>query len=550
MDGLSVLDAAHLNRQYLLLRMVVDRLPAGARVGGAVKYGLDLLAEVQRRSRPALDAVLTYPYVGAGLVRCLRELRSDGDVRSVGRYLAAVAAAAAFNGDVDFDIGIASSAALHIPAFGTAWIGGCLSDIRLRQRNGRRAIGMVTLPEQPGEEVAGWSAVRRLDSADMTAGATGAAVVFDDLDPDRGAGGLFPAGRVPPIEYALWSDMFVQANARLAFAHPGWVKQMRHVLRVMTPLARQRPGQGRSASTWQAYGAVGLTLPHDHLAMAATLIHEVQHSKLNMLMTMLDLHDRTDVVQYYSPWRADPRPLRGLLHGCYAFLGVAAFWSAERAVSADSRADYEFARVALQVRQAIDTLGTVRALTQDGQDFVECMAERLAALETAPVPGSIEHLAALAVDDHRLSWRLRSVVPDFREVAAVAAAWQAGRRLSSLPMAAELAGTAETYVPNDRIRLWSRLANKPMPNGDDADLLLARQASEVAAQRYLDALRRDPESPAAWTGLALAAARMNGPDEQLWRDRPELVRAVYRALCDLGGEPPDPLALARWLTAQ
>jgi HEXXH motif-containing protein len=539
-DGLNVLDAAHRNRQYLLLRMVVDRMPAGARARGLVKDALDLLAFVQREHHAAFDAVLTYPHVGAGLVRCMRELSSEADVPSACRYLATVAAAAALRAGVDFDLGVAATASLHIPATGTAQIGTNLPEVRLRQRHGHRSVGPVAAASAPDGYSGEWSPVRRLD----TAAFGGHDVVLDDLDPDRGAGGLFPAGRLHPAEYTVWNDLFARAAAQLAVHHPVWAGQVGRVVRVVTPLARQRPNQGRSATTWQAYGAVALTRPDDEFAMAAALVHELQHSKLNMLMTLIDLYDRTDPSLHYSPWRADPRPLRGLLHGCYAFLGVAMWWSAARA-AAGSRADYEAARSALQVHQALETLATARGLTPAGREFVAGMAESLATL--AAGPHSVRHLAELAVDDHRVSWRLRSVVPDAEAVADIAAAWRAGRPVSSLPVTAMLAGTAETFVPNDRIRLWGRLARRPIPEGDDADILLARQAHEPAAKRYLEALRHDPDSTQTWAGLAIAAARIDGPDRQLWRCRPELIRAVHRALRDSGGESPDPLTLAGWL---
>jgi HEXXH motif-containing protein len=542
-EGLAVLDAAHRSRQLLLLRMVVDRLPRGARAGGLVSDALELLAEVKRRRGTAFAEVLTYPHVGAGLVRCMRELTAGDDPRSVGRYLATIAAAAAFCGGIDFDLGTPPTSALHIPSVGTARVGAGLPEIRLRQRSGHRTVGPVALPRGPDEASADWSPLRRLDGLDA---------VLDDLDPDRGAGGLFPAGRLPPAEFAAWREMFADAWTRLVTVHPGWAQQVGFVTRILTPLARQRPNQGRSASTWQAYGAIALTLPSDAQALAATMIHEVQHSKLNALMTIIDLYDRADASSHYSPWRADSRPVRGLLHGCYAFLGVNAFWSAERAFATGPRADYEFVRSELQVRQALDTLAGARGLTPDGREFVECMAEGLAktaGAPSAPVPAPVRHLAELAVDEHRLTWRLHSMVPEPKGVSDIAAAWRSGRPARSLPMDSEPRSAVETFVPNDRIRRWNQLARQPIPESDDADLLLARRATEAAARRYSDAVRRYPDSTAAWTGLALAAARISGPDRWLWRTRPELVRAVHRALRDDGGEPPDPLVLARWLAA-
>lgn len=544
--GLAVLDAIHLNRQYLLVRMVVDRLPPGARSGGMVRDSLALLTHVQREDRVAFDAILTYPHVGSGLVRCLRELVTNGDVRFVGRRLATIAGAAAFRAGVDFDLGVSANAAsVHLPATGTAYIGESVPEIRLRQRRGHRTIGPMALPPQDIDESMEWSRVRRLDCSAIVHADTD--IRLDDVDPDRGAGGLFPAGRLSPAEFAVWKEMFALACQRLAAVHPDWAGQIGRVIRAITPLVRQRPNQGRSATTWQAYGAVALTLPTDELALAAVLVHELQHSKMNALITAVDLFDPADTSRHYSPWRADPRPLRGLLHGCYAFLGVAAFWSAECAAGAGSRADYEFARSALQVRQALDALANVTALTQLGREFVRCLAEWLDRLPAKDLPDPIRHLAELAVDDHRVLWRLRTVVPDSVTISAIAAAWREGRPISSLPVGAELERSVETFVHNDRHQLWSRLAGQPVPDSNDPDILLARQAPGSAAKLYLDAVREEPASMAAWSGLAMAAARGNGADRLLWTYRPELIRAVYEALRNQNGEPPDPLALAEWL---
>jgi hypothetical protein len=179
------------------------------------------------------------------------------------------------------------------------------------------------------------------------------------------------------------------------------------------------------------------------------------------------------------------------------------------------------------------------------------MAERLATVSTAPVPEPVRHLAELAVEDHRLSWRLHSVVPDSAEVSVIAAAWRAGLPAPVLlPGDGRLNGSIETFVSSHRIRLWSRLASRPIPDCDsDPDMLLARQVPEKAVQRYMEAIRHDHTDSAAWAGLAMAAARTNGLDRQLWQRRPELVRAIYHELHNRGGEPLDPIVLAEWLAA-
>ncbi|MDV6287982.1 HEXXH motif-containing putative peptide modification protein [Streptomyces sp. UP1A-1] len=81
-----------------------------------------------------------------------------------------------------------------------------------------------------------------------------------------------------------------------------------------------------SASSGDSFGAMLISRPGSALALAETLVHEFQHSKLAALLHLFPLLDDDREERYYAPWRADPRHLTGLLHGAYAFTGVAGFW--------------------------------------------------------------------------------------------------------------------------------------------------------------------------------------------------------------------------------
>ena len=65
--------------------------------------------------------------------------------------------------------------------------------------------------------------------------------------------------------------------------------------------------------------------------LADTFIHEMAHSRLFALEDCGTFFDEAacDPVadeRYYSPWRDDPRPLRGVLHGVYVYVPVCVFW--------------------------------------------------------------------------------------------------------------------------------------------------------------------------------------------------------------------------------
>lgn len=546
--ALSVINASQRSKHLLLLRMVVDRLPGGLGSNGLAGDALALLDHVRERNRPIFDQLISYPYVAAGLVWCDRRLRAGDDPGPVGGYLATVAAATAIAAREDFAFDrVPVGTAVHLPGLGTCRLTSTGDSARLAGRSGDVTLAGVSLPADLSRSSDAWNPVRPI------AGAPGGfAPAFDDLDPHRGSG-MPVAPYAKPDEFADWAGVFAAATERLADSHATRAAQVSTVMRTLTPLLSERPGQGRSASAWQAYGAIAVTLPRDAVNFAATLVHETQHSIFNGLLDLFEIYDPADSALYYSPWRADPRPLRGIFHGCFAFVGVADFWSRECAAGVGGpRARYEFARTCLQVRRALDTLDGSDALTSDGRHLVAQMSKYLDGVDGALPSGPSQHLAGLAAEDHRLSWRLRIVIPEADTVATAATAWREGKPAPALPGGSTLATGSETFVPSTRIRHFGRVAGNESTTADGpvppADAHLAAREHLAAASGYRAAIQSgDGDQLAAWTGLALAGAQIGGPASQVWIRFPELVRAVHRELADSPGEPADPLELAGWL---
>jgi HEXXH motif-containing protein len=534
--GLAVLAAGEVSHRYHLFRLVVERCPAPPLV--------ELLTEAQRRSRPRFEAVLTYPHVGAALLRCLRGLRA-GNAEAANRFLPVLAATAGFRCGLDFSLEVADAGVVHLPGLGTARLEPRTNPVPVTADGDAWRVGDLEIPAagDNGGPAPGWTPVRRLchDTDSWRP-------VLDDLDPDRGAGGLSAAPPLPEHQFTTWRDRFSVAWARLTKHHAGWAGQIGDIVRTVTPLEQQWPGQGRSASTAQAFGAVGSTLPDDPLRLAATLVHEAQHSKLNALSALFDLVDPADRSRHYSPWRSDPRPVSGMLHGSFAFAGVAEFWAGERAVDGGNPwADYEFARIVGQLNRALETLSEATGLTADGRHLVDVLSAHVGGMSTGSVRRPARDLAGLAVDDHYLTWRLRSVVPDPARVAALTAAWRDGRRPDAPAGTDDLISSEDTFVPNERLRMWGRVAGGAGDRATGADRLLVEGSAPRAAEAYAGQVAAAPEDPTVWAGLALAAARLDDPAGAIWRAGPELVRAVYTAVRRSGDEPPDPRELAGWL---
>jgi HEXXH motif-containing protein len=78
-------------------------------------------------------------------------------------------------------------------------------------------------------------------------------------------------------------------------------------------------------------GAFVLSALRQPYWMADALIHELLHNRLFFLLDHGEIiegegDDMSEVGEFYSPWRDDLRPLGGLLHAVYVYIGVCKFW--------------------------------------------------------------------------------------------------------------------------------------------------------------------------------------------------------------------------------
>jgi uncharacterized protein len=125
-------------------------------------------------------------------------------------------------------------------------------------------------------------------------------------------------------------------------------------------------GLGGQASRRRPIGSAPPCPDTRHLD--ALLLHEFQHVKLHGLIDMYDLFDPSDVRRMPVPWRPDPRPVEGVLHGAYAHLALAHLWR--------SRGDsgrVEYLRLRDWVSKAAEALVRAGSLTPDGELFVALM---------------------------------------------------------------------------------------------------------------------------------------------------------------------------------
>jgi len=396
-------------------------------------------------------------------------------------------------------------------------------------------------------------------------------VRLEDRDPLRDRLGLRPAAPLTRAEVAGWQRRLDEAWQILVRRHPAAAATLAEVLRVIVPVEPD-PGAGISATSANAYGAVAMSAPADGLSLAVGLLHETQHSLLNATRTLFDLV-LPSAGRTYSPWRDDPRPAFGILHGAYAYLAVTRFWRTEAAGCTGNRqAAFEYARWRAAVVAAADGLLDGDLLTSAGRRFVSALRDEAAGWLPEPLDPEVERLAGGANLDHRVRWRLRNLRVDPCAAASFAAAWRTGRPRPPAPEPAPSPAPSRELEKSARLNLIHARLSTPPPAGprSGADPVLRGPALRpgggvrpgddaylrgdhgTAYAAYLKDLREEtarrrrtrsapPDLDDLWSGLALVLPAL--------RERPELVRAVYLAL-----DAPDRAAvdlpdLAAWLAA-
>ncbi|MGE0192170.1 MAG: HEXXH motif-containing putative peptide modification protein [Planctomycetota bacterium] len=146
--------------------------------------------------------------------------------------------------------------------------------------------------------------------------------------------------------------------------------QMVQHLRVVG-LKDRDAGEYTNVSVSEAPGSFVASVYEHPYEMADIFIHEMHHNRLFALENVEPLLDPGDPWLGYSPWRDDPRPLRGLLHAVYVFLPVARYWDAVLAAGGrdDDLTAYardQVVRTALQLRAAFTTLDANAVWTAHG----------------------------------------------------------------------------------------------------------------------------------------------------------------------------------------
>jgi uncharacterized protein len=228
-------------------------------------------------------------------------------------------------------------------------------------RVGGRRVNPDTDPARE-DDPDGWLPVR-------TVRVDGHRLLLEDTDPHRDCYDIPVEPRLTGAAAAGWVRQLERAVRRVDAEAADYAAGVRTLLRAVVPLRPDGTGRYRSAAAGAAFGAVAVTPVPDAATRAVLLVHEVQHLKLSATLDVCDLFDRDDTRTLTVPWRDDPRPVEGALHGVYAHLAVADMWRRRPGPVAEGH----FRRYRAWTDGAIDALLGLGALTPDGDRFVRRM---------------------------------------------------------------------------------------------------------------------------------------------------------------------------------
>ncbi|MBE8520124.1 HEXXH motif domain-containing protein [Amycolatopsis sp. H6(2020)] len=549
--AVDVLRTADRSRRLLLLYGLAERATTDPRLTGPLtgsEAAWDLLIRAQKADSDALERVLAHPYTGswAGYTTRLVEQDLTGECPLWVHYgyLHTLAATAAIHAGLDFTV--------RVPVWDGTVVLPTLGAARLAEDRGfttaevRGEAGAFTIHGEHSSVAPGrpaWSPLRtfRFEARDRVI-----ELRLDDLDPHRGLYHPIPPARLPETDSANWRNLLGEAWNLIAEHLPEYAEVLPTGLTSIVPEPAV-PFRLPSASTGEAFGSAVIATPDEPAALAAALVHEFQHVRLGALLQLVRLHDDDRTERLYAPWREDPRPLGGLVHGIYAFFGVSAFWRAlAKARPDDLLAAFEFAHWRIQSWRTLEAIREDPALTGAGRRFLGELADVLGPWQDEPTISEAAQWAETLAVDHDAGWRLRHLRPEPETVAGLARAWQDGLPCPPLAPGGRLDTVSDGEWPNARadlvrIRLGengeTRLSQlwSSVPEALEADRLLADGRVDEARTAYAAELAADPDHAPALIGLALSLP--GRPARQALLATPELVRAVHRTLRDTGGAP-------------
>ncbi|MFF4874916.1 HEXXH motif domain-containing protein [Micromonospora sp. NPDC000668] len=410
--SIELLRAAQHSKNLMLVRALVvltHRVDHPDRA--AVEAAYRMVGGLTRDQR---RAAWGHPPVAAWAFGTASLLRRGGRAAAYPGLLAAVAAAAAVraraDADLDLPLNPATPGRLDLPGLGTLRVDPTATRARVRCAGGRAEVRCAGERIEIGYDHVPDHRWRPFPELRATHGGLSLRLLLDTGTwrhvPTTVEVGAHPIAG-PVSDPGRWLHRLRGAWRLLTDEHRAVAEELAAALCALVPLAAPRAGV-RSGTFHHGFGSVAMSLPPDARSTAVTLAHEIQHLKLAGLTDLFPLVEPGPEESFYAPWRPDPRPLDGLLHGAYAHLGVAGFWRRQRLVEHDRaarhHAEVEFARWTRAAGETVQVLTARPRLTTVGRCLVDGMAPVLDRWAREPVTPDAAAEAGQLLAAHRARW--------------------------------------------------------------------------------------------------------------------------------------------------
>lgn len=595
-----------------------DEMPQGL---SSVNESLAVLLELEKADKAAVNELLLAPATGSWLAQTVGRLENGATKATplwvdIG-YFANIVAGYASKRGADFTLTTpVIQGTLHVPQQGTALLAGShpwdMATITNKDRTLRiqHADDSIVI-EDVAVSQAQWEPVRRIITSPQSSAIDTdhysdlhLDILLDDADPYNC--GLNPY-KISDAEHAEWQATIEAAWKILTEVDANSALQLSAGLSVIIPAPRRKRFEAYSSSDSISIGSIRASLPTTPLEAAEILVHEYcGHSTLNKLFLASPLTPRdTAGSTLYAPWRDDPRPGGGLLHGIYSFSRVVDFYTAvRRHMSADDPQVplVDFERTLWQVQAsdcAIDlknlwynylpyVSGSRAPRTQGygqvvishalpkpklpiGSDPIRGLlynaSAHIAGLRLprpqehiSHTPLSIDDLAALAKADHRAQWNAHHIKPDPEAIDILSSDWLAGSPATAVVIHSEIQTDPNACRLQGRAILMRQFLADPdsfvaeLDNGPEllrrADMALILGKKVMAQALYKEVLADDPLSIEAFVGANLSE-RVLSPVRDKYQTyplrRPHVLLAIQKAILAKGGAAPDYSTLVSWL---
>jgi uncharacterized protein len=363
---IAALVQAQLGITRALLIAVADGIDRHPYAG----HGWRLLKDAERRAPAAAAEVIGHPYVRAWAVD-----RLQGGIGADDRgHLSVLAAVAAIRGGLDAEVPVPVRAGrIYLPGLGTALLppgAGDVADVAITGGGFTvRAAGAALTVADPAVPGPSWRPARHL-TGETT-------LLLEDADPYRDRRDWPTSAPLDQAQADRWQSDITQAWQIIHADAPDHLPALRAGLRAIVPLEADPTGRTHAYTSRHAFGAVAAA-PASPPKLAEMLVHEFQHGKLGALLDLYQLYDPRSEVKLTVGWRPDPRPVEAALQGTYAHLSVARIWHVRAHRDGGAEAHATFRQYHDWTDDAIEQLRDSRALTPDGQRFVDRMAAALA----------------------------------------------------------------------------------------------------------------------------------------------------------------------------